>query len=118
MRADETGEQRLTRESSRRLEAERSDFRDEAVFDDDLLAANETAAAPGEIGFDELALHEQNLAINARSTSPARWNSSFGVNSFGLCATSIAPGPKSRQSMPSDCSQPASLANETDSTPL
>ncbi len=49
-----------------------------------------------------------------RSSKPrAAANSSFGRNSFGLWATSIEPGPKMAQSIPSRCSQPASVAKET-----
>src|SRR5688572_22005370 len=113
MCAHEAGQQRLTFQAPRRVESERADDFDAATLDHHLHAALQFTAGPGEIGFDDLPGHAQNLAISSRRMPPARWNSSFGVNSFGRCATSIAPGPKTRHSIPSDCSQPASLAKET-----
>ena len=46
------------------------------------------------------------------SSSPARTNSATGSDSFGLCATSIEPGPQMTQSSPSRLSQPPSVPND------
>ena len=108
----QAGEEGAAGEPLIRRPAEGADLRDPAILaDGDLDSGFETAAGPGEVGFDRLHDPSSQKWRTALATSPrAAANSSFGRYSFGLWATSIEPGPKMAQSSPSCCSQPASVA--------
>src|SRR5262249_40074635 len=111
----EAGEEGAAGQPLIRRPAEGPHLRDAAVLADrDLNARFEAGARPGEVGLDDHHPSSSQKRRIVRSSRPrAATNSSLGRYSFGLWATSIEPGPKMAQSIPSCWSQPASVAKET-----
>src|SRR6185436_7563751 len=106
------------RQPQGRSEPQPSCVGDPAVLTDpDLDAGLERHAGPGLIRLDDSGgahgASSQKCRMPRARRSRAAATSLLGTLSFGLCATSMVPGPKIAQSSPSRCSQPASVAKET-----
>src|SRR5262245_10683805 len=108
----------LGREGAAR-ERRRPHGRDPAVgLDPYLDAFFEALSGPGPVGLDDLRDGAHGASMQKCSIARCRMgraaaSSSFGIDSLGLWATSIVPGPQMAQSIPSLCNQPASVAKET-----